>query len=95
MEIKALNKSIIVKPDKPKEETTKSGIIIPETVKDGWEPEDAVVFSIGNGLYKNDKTQEIKVGDRIMFKRYTNKVIVYNKKKYVIINEMDVLGVYK
>ncbi len=95
MEIKALNKSIIVRSDEKKETIRKSGIIVPEGVNDGWQPEDAVVVSIGKGLYKNDNTQEIKVGDRIMFKRYTNKVIIYNRKKYIIINEMDIFGVYK
>ena len=79
----------------PEEEKTKGGIIIPDTAKE--KPMQGEVVAIGPG--KMDDTgkrikMEVKVGDRIMYGKYSGTEFKVDKVEYLIMNENDVLAIF-
>jgi chaperonin GroES len=76
------------------ETTTKGGIIIPDTAKE--KPAEGEVKSVGNGKVGDDGKRvalEIKVGDRILFGKYSGTEVKIEGEEYLIMREDDVLGV--
>ena len=76
------------------EEKTKGGIIIPDSAKE--KPQEAEVVAVGNGkLLENGqiKPLDVKVGDRVLFGKYSGSEIKLEGEDYLIIREDDVLGV--
>lgn len=76
------------------EEKTKGGIIIPDTAKE--KPQEAQVVAVGNGKLLDNgqiKPLDVKVGDRILFSKYSGSEIKVEGEEYLIIREDDVLGV--
>jgi chaperonin GroES len=76
------------------ETTTKGGIIIPDTAKE--KPAEGKVKAVGNGKVGDDGKRvalEIKVGDRILFGKYSGTEVKIDGDEYLIMREDDVLGV--
>jgi chaperonin GroES len=76
------------------EQTTKGGIIIPDTAKE--KPAEGKVVAVGNGKLGDDGKRialEIKVGDRILFGKYSGTEVKIEGDEYLIMREDDVLGV--
>lgn len=77
-----------------REETTASGIILPETAKE--KPQEGKVLAVGPGL-RNDKGErqvlDVKVGDRVLFAKYAGTEIKQDGVKYLIMRESDLLAV--
>jgi len=76
------------------EKTTKGGIIIPDTAKE--KPAEGKVVAAGNGKLGDDGKRialEIKVGDRILFGKYSGTEVKIDGEDYLIMREDDVLGV--
>ena len=75
-------------------ETTRGGIIIPDSAKD--KPQEGEVISVGKGK-SNDEGKvfplEVKEGDRILFGKYAGTEIKIDNEDYVIMREEEVLGV--
>ena len=93
MKIRPLQDRIIVKRI-DEEETTKGGIIIPDTAKE--KPQEAKVIAVGNGKVKEDGTimpLDVKKGDRVLFSKYSGTEITIEGEEHLIIREDDVLGV--
>ncbi len=78
------------------EETRKSGIIIPDTVKE--KPQKGEVVEVGPGRV-DDKGKrlilDVKKGDKILFGKYSGTEVKIEDKEYLIMREDDVLGVMK
>ncbi len=98
MNLKPLSDHIIIEP-LTREETTKSGIILPETVEREKSQEGKVV-AVGPGkMLENGKLQliSIKVGDRVLFTKYGPHEIKINEqgkdKEYLIAKEEDILAI--
>jgi len=76
------------------EETTASGIILPETAKE--KPQEGKVLAVGPGV-RNDKGErqplDVKVGDRILFARYAGTEIKHEGTKFLIMPERDILAI--
>lgn len=92
MKLKPLHDYIIIKPI---EEETKFGILRPETV-DKEKPEKGEVLAIGPGkLLESGMRAEmsVKVGDVIIFKKYSPDEIKIDDEEYLIISEGDVIAV--
>jgi len=93
MKIKPLADRIIVK--RLEEETkTKGGIIIPDSAKE--KPAEGKVEAIGSGKMKEDGTRiamEVKVGDRILFGKYSGTEVKIDGDEFLIMREDDVLGI--
>ena len=76
------------------ESTTKGGIIIPDTAKE--KPAEGKVKAVGNGKVADDGKRvalEIKVGDRILFGKYSGTEVKIDGEEYLIMREDDVLDV--
>lgn len=93
MKIRPLQDRLIVKRLK-EEETTKGGIIIPETAKE--KPLEAEVIAVGNGKVLEDgkvRPLDVKAGDRVLFSKYAGTEIKIEGEEYLMLREDDVLGV--
>lgn len=94
MQLRPLNDRLVVKA-LPKEEVTKSGIILPDTV-DKERPEQGEVIAVGPGkLLDNGQrsTVGVKVGDKVIFKKYAPDEVKIDGQEYLVISEYDVLAV--
>src|SRR5262249_34954210 len=77
-----------------KEEKTTGGIIIPDSAKE--KPQEGEVMAIGNGKrLESGKREEIdvKVGDRILFGKYSGSEIKIDGEEHLILREDEILGI--
>jgi len=96
VEIQPLADRIVVKPLEA-EEVTKGGIVLPDTAKE--KPQEGKVVAVGKGkITESGKVQspEIKVGDRILYGKYSGTEISTTKgEELLIMREDDVFAVVK
>jgi chaperonin GroES len=93
MKIRPLQDRIIVK-RQDGEETTKGGIIIPDSAKE--KPQEGKVIAVGKGKVNDDgklQALDVKKGDKILFSKYSGTEINIEGEEHLIIREDDVLGV--
>jgi len=93
MKIKPLQDRIIVK-RLEEEEKTKGGIIIPDAAKE--KPQEGKVIAVGDGkvLENGQKIAlTVKVGDKILFGKYSGTEIKIDGEEHLILREDDVLGI--
>jgi chaperonin GroES len=93
MNLKPLQDRILVQRVE-EEATTKGGIIIPDTAKE--KPAEGKVVAAGNGKVGDDGKRvalEVKVGDRILFGKYSGTEVKIEGEEYLIMREDDVLGI--
>jgi chaperonin GroES len=93
MKIRPLQDRIVVKRLEG-ENKTKGGIIIPDTAKE--KPIEGKVVAVGNGkVLKDGKVRplEVKVGDTVLFGKYTGTEVKLDGEEHVLIREDDVLAV--
>ena len=94
MKIKPLGNRVVLK-SLPEEEVTKGGIILPDTAEKE-KPEQAEVIAVGPGKLLDDgkrSEMEVKVGDKVIFSKYSPTEIKLDEEEYLIVGEEDVLGV--
>lgn len=93
MKIRPLNDRILVQ-RLAEEETTKGGIIIPDSAKE--KPAEGKIVAVGNGKL-NDKGDrvalEVKTGDQVLFSKYGGTDVKIDGEDYLIMREDDILGV--
>ena len=93
MKIRPLQDRLIVK-RVAEENKTKGGIIIPDSAKE--KPQEGEVIAVGNGKRLEDGKVvplDVKVGDRILFGKYSGSDIKLDGDEYMIMREDEVLGV--
>ncbi len=73
----------------PAEETTASGIIIPDTAQE--KPQRGVVVAVGPG--KPDEPTTVKVGDAVLYGKYSGTDLQVEGKDYMIMRESDILAI--
>jgi chaperonin GroES len=91
--IRPLHDRVILKRVK-EEEKTKGGIIIPDTAKE--KPIEGEVIAVGNGKILEDGTVrklDVKVGDRVLFGKYSGTEVKVDGEDRLILREDDILGV--
>ena len=88
VKIKPLADRVLVKPQEA-EAKTASGIIIPDSAKE--KPQRGKVVAVGSGT-KDDK-MEVKVGDVVLYGKYSGTEISVDGKEYLIMRQDDVFGV--
>jgi chaperonin GroES len=76
-------------------DVTKGGIVLPDTAKE--KPQEAEVVAVGKGKISDGKTiaPEVKVGDKILFGKYSGTEITMDGKEYLILKEEDILAILK
>jgi chaperonin GroES len=91
--IRPLGDRVVVKPDS-KEETTRCGIIIPDTAKE--KPQEGTVTAVGSGRFLDNgkrSVMELGVGDHVLFARYGGTEIILNDEIYLVLRKCDILAV--
>ena len=76
------------------EEKTAGGIIIPDTAKE--KPQEGEVVAVGGGAIKDDgsvRPLDLKVGDRILFGKWSGTEVTLGGDELLIMKESDILGV--
>lgn len=84
--MKPINDRVVIKPATA-EETTKGGIIIPDTAKE--KPQRGEVIAVGPG--KDDNKMTVAVGDIVLYGKYAGQEITFEGTDYLIMREDDVL----
>ena len=93
MALRPLHDRILVKRVK-EEETTKGGIIIPDTAKE--KPIEAQVVAVGTGkILESGEVRElaVKEGDRVLFGKYGGTEVKIEGEEHLILREDDILGI--
>ncbi len=93
MKIKPLGDRVIVKPKEVTEEK-RGGIIIPDTAKE--KPQEGEVIAVGPGKIAEDGKlikMEVKVGDRILYGKYSGTEIKIDDVEHLIMHQEDILGI--
>jgi len=93
MKIRPLQDRVIVK-RLEEEEKTKGGIIIPDTAKE--KPQQGKVVAVGKGKINEDGKViplDVKVGNKILFGKYSGTEIKIDGEEHLIMREDDILGV--
>ena len=94
MKLRPLGDKVIVKP-LSKEETTASGIVLPDTV-DKDKPEEGEVIATGPGRLLDNGSRaamSIKVGDKVLFTKYSPNEFKKDNKEYLVLSESDIMAV--
>jgi chaperonin GroES len=93
MKIRPMADRILVKRI-PEETKTAGGILIPDNAKE--KPMEGSVVAVGNGKILNDgkvRPLEVKVGDKVLFGKYSGTEIKLDGEECLILKEEDVLGI--
>src|SRR5262245_17773879 len=93
VKIAPLGDRVLVRPAN-KEETKKSGIIIPDTAKE--KPQEGKVVAVGKGKISDEGKvlpMEVKAGDRILYGKYSGTEIKIDDEDYLILHQDDILGI--
>jgi chaperonin GroES len=78
----------------PKEEVTKSGIVLPDTVKE--KPQEGNIIAVGTGTRLDNgdiAPLDVKVGDRVLFAKYAGTEFKLDNEELIILSEKDILAV--
>ncbi len=86
--IKPLADRVLVQPEAA-EETTASGIIIPDTAKE--KPMRGTIIAVGSGTKKQPMT--VKAGDNVLYGKYAGTEITVNDVEYLIMRESDIFAI--
>lgn len=90
--IKPLGDRVVIKPT-PKEEVSKGGIVIPDTVKE--KPQEGKIIAVGPGKLSEDGKRiamEVKVGDKVIYSKYAGAEIKLDDEELIIVRESDILA---
>jgi len=96
MTIEPLYDKVVIKPLQD-EEVTASGIVLPETV-DKEKPMQGEVIAVGPGKRLENgqlATLSVKVGDRVLFTKYSPDEVEIDKEEYLVIEEEKILGIVR
>ena len=91
--LKPLADRIVIKPAEA-EEKTAGGIILPDTVKE--KPVEGTVVAAGPGKVADDGKaikMEVKVGDKVLYGKYSGTEVTINGEEYLIMRESDIFGI--
>ncbi len=75
------------------EETTKSGIVLPGQAKE--KPQQAEVVAVGPGGVVDGKevTMQVKVGDKVIFSKYSGTEVKLEDTEYIVVKQSDILAI--
>ena len=88
VKIKPLADRVLIKPEEA-EDKTSSGIIIPDSAKE--KPQRGTVIAAGPGT--KDEKMEVKVGDSVLYGKYSGTELNFDGKDYLIMKQSDILAI--
>jgi chaperonin GroES len=92
VKLEPLGDRVVVQPA-GREETTKSGIVIPDTAKE--KPQRGTIVAVGKGRKDDDGERiamDVAVGDTVLFAKYAGTEFKYDDGEYLILSEKDILA---
>ncbi|MCI5602700.1 MAG: co-chaperone GroES [Lachnospiraceae bacterium] len=92
MKLVPLNDRVVLK-QLVAEETTKSGIVLPGQAKE--KPQQAEVVAVGPGGMVDGKEvkMEVKVGDKVIYSKYSGTEVKLDEEEYIIVRQNDILAI--
>jgi len=92
MNLKPLGDRVVIKQIEA-EEKTKSGIVLPSQAKE--KPQEAEVVAVGPGGMVDGKeiTMQVKVGDKVIYSKYSGTEVKLEGTEYIIVKQSDILAV--
>ncbi len=94
MQIRPLHDRVVVRRIEDKNETTKSGLYIPDSAKE--KPQEGEVVAVGKGKRDDSgkvNALDVQTGDHILFGKYSGNDIKLDGNEYLIMREDEILGV--
>ncbi|HKA69039.1 MAG TPA: co-chaperone GroES [Actinomycetes bacterium] len=92
--IKPLEDRVVVQP-LDAEQTTASGLVIPDTAKE--KPQEGRVLAIGPGRWDEDGEKriplDVQVGDIVLYSKYGGTEVKYNNEEYLVLSARDLLAI--
>ena len=91
--LRPLGDRVVVKPT-PREEMTKSGIVLPDTVKE--KPQEGTIIAAGPGKILEDGKREamdIKTGDKVLYAKYAGTEFKLEDEDLLIVSQKDILAI--
>jgi chaperonin GroES len=91
--LRPLGDRVVVKPT-PREEMTKSGIVLPDTAKE--KPQEGSILAIGPGRILDDGTREamdVQVGQKVLYAKYAGTEFKVDDEELLIVSQKDILAV--
>jgi chaperonin GroES len=86
--IRPLADRVLIEPQEAQAQTA-SGLYIPDTAKE--KPQQGKVLAAGPG--KKDEPMEVKVGDTVLYGKYSGTEVTVDDKKYLIVKQSDILAI--
>jgi chaperonin GroES len=91
--LRPLGDRVVVKPT-PREETTRSGIVLPDTAKE--KPQEGEALAVGPGRILEDGAREqmdVKVGDKVLYAKYAGTEFKLEGEDLLIVSQKDILAI--
>ena len=90
--IKPLEDRLVVKANEA-EQTTASGLVIPDTAKE--KPQEGTVIAVGPGRFDDGvrTPMDVKVGDRVLFNKHAGQAVKADGEEFLILREDDVMAI--
>jgi chaperonin GroES len=91
--LKPLEDRVVVKPSE-EEETTASGLVIPDTAKE--RPQEGEVVAVGPGRFEDGQRipMDVNVGDKVIYSKYGGTEVKLEGDEYLILSARDVLAIH-
>jgi chaperonin GroES len=91
--LRPLGDRVVIKPT-PREEMTKSGIVIPDTVKE--KPQEGSILAVGPGRILDDGKREqidVKKGNKVLYAKYAGTEFKVDEEELLIVSQKDILAI--
>jgi chaperonin GroES len=91
--LRPLGDRVVIKPT-PREEMTKSGIVLPDTAKE--KPQEGVIIAVGPGRILDDGKREqvdVKEGDKVLYAKYAGTEFKVDGDDLLIVSQKDILAI--
>jgi chaperonin GroES len=92
-QLRPLGDRVVIKPT-PREEMTKSGIVIPDTVKE--KPQEGSILAVGPGRILDDGMREqidVRKGDKVLYAKYAGTEFKVDEEDLLIVSQKDILAI--
>ena len=91
--LQPLGDRVVVKPT-PREEMTKSGIVLPDTAKE--KPQEGSILAVGPGAFDNDGKRiamDVSVGQKVLYGKYAGTEFKLDDDELLIVSQKDILAI--
>ena len=76
------------------ENISKSGIVLPETSQERPQTGEVVAIGTGENFDGNKTEMKVKIGDKILFQKYSGNELKIEGKIYIVLRQIDIIGVF-